>query len=72
MRSSSTAPDDQEKVVSNRLNVYEAMTAELLPYYEKHGLLRRVDGVGPVDEVTRRVLSALARPVNVQRSLAFE
>ena len=32
---------------------YEAMTAELLPYYEKRGILRRVDGVGSVDEVTR-------------------
>ncbi len=38
--------DDHEEVVRNRLDTYEAMTAELLPYYEKRGLLRRVDGVG--------------------------
>ena len=34
------------------------MTAELLPYYEGLGILRRVDGVGSVDEVTERVLAS--------------
>ena len=39
------------------------MTAELLPYYERLGILRRVDGVGSVDEVTGRVLEALGSQV---------
>jgi adenylate kinase len=52
-------PDDREDVVKNRVDTYERMTAELLPYYEKRGILRRVDGVGTVEEVTSRVLSAL-------------
>jgi adenylate kinase len=51
--------DDREEVVRNRIDIYEAETAELLPYYEGHGILRRVDGVGSVDEVTGRVLQAL-------------
>ena len=51
--------DDQEAVVAKRLDVYQAMTAELLPYYEKVGILRRVDGVGSVDEVTGRIIQAL-------------
>ncbi len=51
--------DDQENVVVNRLSTYEAMTAELLPFYEKRGKLKRVDGVGTVEEVTKRVFSAL-------------
>jgi adenylate kinase len=51
--------DDREDVVVKRLDTYEAMTAELLPYYEKLGILRRVDGVGTVQEVTARVLEAL-------------
>ena len=51
--------DDREEVVLKRLDVYEAMTAELLPYYEEHGILKRVSGVGGVDEVTARVLDAL-------------
>lgn len=51
--------DDREDVVVRRLDTYEAMTAELLPYYEKLRILRRVDGVGSVQEVTARVLEAL-------------
>lgn len=53
-------PDDQEDVVKTRVSTYEAMTSELLPHYEKKGLLRRVDGVGTVEEVTARVLGTLA------------
>jgi adenylate kinase len=51
--------DDREEVVRNRLDTYERMTAELLPYYEKRGILKRVNGVGSVGEVTQRILSAL-------------
>ena len=45
--------DDREEVVRKRVDTYEAMTAELLPYYERLGILRRIDGVGSVEEVTR-------------------
>jgi adenylate kinase len=51
--------DDREDVVRKRLDTYEAMTAELLPYYEKRGILKRIDGVGSVEEVTGRVFEAL-------------
>jgi adenylate kinase len=51
--------DDREEVVRKRLDTYMAMTAELLPYYERLGILRRVDGVGTVEEVTARVFRAL-------------
>jgi adenylate kinase len=52
-------PDDCEDVVKSRVDTYERMTAELLPYYEKRGILKRIDGVGSVEEVTARVVSAL-------------
>jgi adenylate kinase len=51
--------DDREDVVAKRLDTYEAMTAELLPYYEGLGILKRIDGVGMVDEVTARIFKAL-------------
>jgi adenylate kinase len=54
--------DDREEVVRNRMDTYEAMTAELLPYYDRLGILRRIDGVGSVEEVTERVLAALKEP----------
>ncbi|MFO0677201.1 MAG: adenylate kinase [Polyangiaceae bacterium] len=51
--------DDHEEVVVKRLDTYEKMTAELLPYFERKGVLKRVDGVGPVEEITKRVLGTL-------------
>jgi adenylate kinase family enzyme len=35
------------------------MTADLLPFYAKSGLLKRIDGVGEVSDVTQRVVTAL-------------
>jgi adenylate kinase len=52
-------PDDCEEVVQKRLDTYEAMTAELLPYYARLGLLKRIDGVGTVDDVTKRIFTAI-------------
>jgi adenylate kinase len=51
--------DDHEEVVCTRLDTYERMTSELLPYYEERGILKRIDGVGDVEDVRRRVLEAL-------------
>jgi adenylate kinase len=54
--------DDREEVVVKRLDTYEAMTSELLPHYQARGILKRIDGVGSVDDVTARVLAALGAP----------
>lgn len=51
--------DDKPEAVGKRLDAYDSMTAALLPYYEERNLLRRVDGVGQPEEVTKRVLAAL-------------
>jgi electron transfer flavoprotein beta subunit len=45
------------------LSQVPAMTAELLPFYEGLGILKRIDGVGSVGEVTERVFAALGKPV---------
>ncbi len=51
--------DDREETVKKRLDEYDAMTAALLPFYDKAGLLRRVDGVGTPAEVTERINKAV-------------
>jgi adenylate kinase len=51
--------DDQEDTVLARLDQYDAMTAALLPHYQALGLLKRIDGVGKPEEVTKRMLAAL-------------
>lgn len=52
--------DDKEETIRNRLRVYHAQTAPLIAYYERRGLLRRVDGSGAADEVRRRVAEVVA------------
>ncbi|GAB4583350.1 adenylate kinase [Nocardia sp. IFM 10818] len=51
--------DDHEDVVRKRIAAYRDMTADLLPFYERQGKLRRVDGAGTVDEVREQVFAAL-------------
>jgi adenylate kinase len=51
--------DDRPEAVAKRLDAYESMTAALLPFYEERNLLRRIDGVGAPEEVTKRVFAAL-------------
>lgn len=51
--------DDTEEKVRARLNAYHAQTAPLIPFYEDLGLLRRVDGMGDMDDVTTRLVAAL-------------
>ncbi len=46
-----TRKDDTLEAVQNRLNVYTEATAPLIDWYEKHGLLRHVDGAGSVEDV---------------------
>jgi len=51
--------DDTENTIRHRIEVYEEKTLPLLDYYEDRGILRRIDAVGPIDEVTKRILAAL-------------
>ena len=51
--------DDQPDKVNTRLDLYDELTAALLPYYQSKGLLRRVDGVGKPEEITQRLFAAL-------------
>jgi len=51
--------DDNEATIRTRMGVYHEQTKPLLDYYGGQAKLRRVDGVGAVDEVTNRIRSAL-------------
>ncbi|MHB1210659.1 MAG: nucleoside monophosphate kinase, partial [Candidatus Nanopelagicales bacterium] len=51
--------DDSEAVIRRRLEVYVEQTAPLLALYRDKGLLVPVDGLGPVDDVTGRIVAAL-------------
>lgn len=51
--------DDNRETVAERLRVYHGQTAPILPYYESRGLLASVDGMAPMDEVTRQIEAVL-------------
>lgn len=48
-------PDDNEETVRTRMQEYRAKTAPILPGYEARGIVRRVDGMASIDEVTAAI-----------------
>ncbi|HEY8313095.1 MAG TPA: adenylate kinase [Candidatus Baltobacteraceae bacterium] len=48
--------DDKPQTVAKRLDVYEAQTKPLVEYYRATGKLIEVDGLAPIDAVTREIL----------------
>jgi len=51
--------DDNEETVRTRLASYHAQTAPILPYYTEKGLLKAVDGMAGIDEVTTQIEGVL-------------
>ncbi len=48
-------PDDNAPVVRARFAVYRRQTEPIVGYYEKRGILSRVDGTGAVEEVAEAI-----------------
>ena len=53
--------DDNEATVRSRLEVYDRQTAPLVEYYRKQGILRTIEGMAAMDEVTRELKEVLDR-----------
>jgi adenylate kinase len=53
--------DDNPDVFKTRLDAYRKQTAPLSAYYDSKGMLRTVDGMKPIDEVTDAVKGILGR-----------
>jgi adenylate kinase len=51
--------DDNEKTISNRLDVYRTRTEPLVEFYRKRDQLRTVDADGTIDEVYSRLVETL-------------
>jgi adenylate kinase len=52
--------DDSEEAIRHRQEVYVRETSPLIDVYRERGLLVPVDGLGEIDEVAKRIASALA------------
>lgn len=51
--------DDTEEVIRRRMEVYGEETEPLTRMYAEQGILREVDGMGSIEEVSERILAAL-------------
>lgn len=55
--------DDDPEVFKARLDAYNRDTAVVSPYYSARGQLKQIDGMKPIDEVTRTIDGILAEAV---------
>lgn len=55
----STREDDKEDVVRQRLKTYNDLTFPIIIYYERRGVLRRVDGNGDLKGIFENVSNVL-------------
>jgi adenylate kinase len=59
-RGEAVRADDNAESLKKRLDAYRAQTAPLVDYYGKHGALRTVDGMAPIEDVTVAIGHILA------------
>jgi adenylate kinase len=52
--------DDTDDTIAHRLDIYERETAPILEVYDARGIIERIDGVGSLDDITERIMTALA------------
>lgn len=52
--------DDNRETVSARLAAYHAQTAPIIPHYAATGMLRSVDGMADIDDVSKAIDAVLA------------
>ena len=52
--------DDNDESIAKRLAIYESETAPILDVYRERGVAFEIDGVGTLDEVFERIVTALA------------
>jgi len=51
--------DDNRQTVKNRLINYRMLTYPTIPYFEKQGLLRCVDGTGSIEATASKIAEIL-------------
>lgn len=52
-------PDDNMETARKRLEVYFTQTSPLIDYYNQAGKLLKIDGEGSIEEINRRIVTAL-------------
>lgn len=55
-----TRTDDNAETLKERLSVYNTQTAPVLPYYQGGGVLRHIDGMASIDDVTSSINNVIS------------
>jgi adenylate kinase len=58
-RLESNRADDEEEKLNKRVTEYFTKTVHVLPYYEKQGRLKTVNGIGAIDEIFSNICAIL-------------
>jgi adenylate kinase len=58
--------DDKPAAVERRIEIFLEKTLPLLDYYGRKGLVSEIDGLGTIDEIFARVLSAVGQAGEVK------
>ena len=51
--------DDTEETVRHRLEVFANQTRPLVDYYQRRGILVRINAVGPIDAISEQIFASL-------------
>lgn len=51
--------DDNEQVLKQRISVYKQQTEPVLPFYKDRGLLKEINGMAPIDQVSAEIDAVL-------------
>jgi adenylate kinase len=51
--------DDTEETVRHRLEVFANQTYPLVDYYQRRGILVRINAVGPIDAISEQIFASL-------------
>ncbi|MBX2812110.1 MAG: adenylate kinase [Myxococcales bacterium] len=52
--------DDTAEAIKSRLEKYWSETSPIIPFYEKKGIIKKIDGLRQPDEVTYDIIAALS------------
>lgn len=52
--------DDTPEKIKNRLSIYREKTQPVLDYYQQQGLVKEIDGIGSIEEISDRIFTALS------------
>ncbi|MCZ8155316.1 MAG: adenylate kinase, partial [Leptospira sp.] len=51
--------DDNEETIKNRLHTYNTKTLPLIDFYKDTGILRQINGLGSMEEITDSILKQI-------------